>query len=45
MQEVGEVFQLTRERISQIEERALVKLRMRHPANNLREYAEFVSDN
>jgi RNA polymerase primary sigma factor len=45
LQEVGEVFQLTRERIRQIEERALVKLRMRHRSNKLREYAEFVSDN
>jgi RNA polymerase primary sigma factor len=45
LQEVGEVFQLTRERIRQIEERALIKLRMRHPANKLREYAEFASEN
>jgi RNA polymerase primary sigma factor len=45
LQEVGEVFQLTRERIRQIEERALVKLRMRHPSNKLNEYAEFISEN
>ena len=45
LQEVGEVFRLTRERIRQIEERALVKLRMQHPANKLREYAEFSSNN
>jgi len=45
LKEVGEVFQLTRERIRQIEERALVKLRMQHPSNKLCEYAEFLSDN
>jgi RNA polymerase primary sigma factor len=45
LKEVGEVFQLTRERIRQIEERALVKLRMRHPSNKLCEYAEFLGDN
>jgi len=44
LQEVGEVFQVTRERIRQIEEKALIKLHMRHPSNKLREYAEFVSD-
>ena len=45
LHEVGEVFQVTRERIRQIEEKALIKLHMRHRCNKLREYAEFVNDN
>jgi RNA polymerase primary sigma factor len=45
LQEVGEVFQVTRERVRQIEEKALIKLHMRHPSNKLRDYAEYVSDN
>jgi RNA polymerase primary sigma factor len=44
LQECGEKFQVTRERIRQIEERALMKLRMPHRANKLREYADFSSD-
>jgi RNA polymerase primary sigma factor len=44
LQECGEKFQVTRERIRQIEERALMKLRMPHRSNRLREYAEFISD-
>jgi RNA polymerase primary sigma factor len=44
LQECGEKFQVTRERIRQIEERALLKLRMPHRSNRLREYADFMSD-
>jgi RNA polymerase primary sigma factor len=44
LQECGEKFQVTRERIRQIEERALMKLRMPHRSNRLREYADFMSD-
>jgi RNA polymerase primary sigma factor len=44
LQECGEKFQVTRERIRQIEERALFKLRMPHRSNVLREYAGFMSD-
>jgi RNA polymerase primary sigma factor len=42
LQEVGEIFQVTRERIRQIEERALLKLRSPHHANKL---LDFVSRN
>ncbi len=42
LQEVGEIFQVTRERIRQIEERALLKLRSPHHANKL---LDFVSCN
>jgi RNA polymerase primary sigma factor len=42
LQEVGEIFQVTRERIRQIEERALMKLRSPHHANKL---LDFVSRN
>ncbi|MGA2263823.1 MAG: sigma-70 family RNA polymerase sigma factor [Acidobacteriota bacterium] len=45
LQEVGEIFQLTRERIRQIEEKALIKLRSPHRPNKLREFADFVSIN
>jgi RNA polymerase primary sigma factor len=45
LQECGERFQVTRERIRQIEERALVKLRMPHHSNKLREYADCLSGN
>jgi RNA polymerase primary sigma factor len=44
LQECGERFQVTRERIRQIEERALMKLRMPHHSNRLREYADFMND-
>jgi RNA polymerase primary sigma factor len=42
LQEVGEVFQVTRERIRQIEERALMKLRNPYSSNKL---LDFVSQN
>jgi RNA polymerase primary sigma factor len=42
LQEVGEIFQVTRERIRQIEEKALLKLRSSHPSNKL---LDFVSKN
>jgi RNA polymerase primary sigma factor len=42
LQEVGEVFQVTRERIRQIEERALMKLRNPYSSNKL---LDFVSKN
>jgi len=38
LQQCGEKFQVTRERIRQIEERALVKLRAPHRTNNLRDF-------
>lgn len=44
LQECGEKFQVTRERIRQIEERALIKLRMPHRSNKLREYASFMGN-
>jgi RNA polymerase primary sigma factor len=44
LQECGEKFQVTRERIRQIEERALMKLRMPHRSNVLREYAGFMNN-
>ncbi len=45
LQEVGEIFQVTRERIRQIEEKALLKLRSPYRSNRLREFADFVSKN
>ena len=42
LQEVGEVFQVTRERIRQIEEKALLKLRNPYHSNKL---LDFVSKN
>jgi RNA polymerase primary sigma factor len=45
LQEVGEIFQVTRERIRQIEEKALLKLRSPYRSNKLREFADFVSNN
>jgi RNA polymerase primary sigma factor len=45
LQEVGEVFRVTRERIRQIEERALLKLRSPYRSNKLREFANYVSKN
>jgi len=45
LQEVGEMFQVTRERIRQIEEKALVKLRSPYRSGKLREFADFVSKN
>ncbi len=45
LQEVGEIFQVTRERIRQIEEKALLKLRSPYRSNKLREFANFVSKN
>jgi RNA polymerase primary sigma factor len=43
LQECGEKFQVTRERIRQIEENALMKLRRAQYSNKLREYADFAS--
>ncbi len=45
LQEVGEMFQVTRERIRQIEEKALLKLRSPYRSGKLREFADFVSTN
>ncbi len=45
LQEVGEIFQVTRERIRQIEEKALLKLRSPYRSNKLREFADFISTN
>jgi RNA polymerase primary sigma factor len=39
LQEVGEVFQVTRERIRQIEEKALLKLRNPYRSNKLLDFA------
>ena len=39
LQECGEKFQVTRERIRQIEERALLKLRTPHTLNKLHDFA------
>ena len=39
LQEVGEVFQVTRERIRQIEEKALLKLRNPYHSNKLLDFA------
>jgi RNA polymerase primary sigma factor len=44
LQECGEKFRVTRERIRQIEENALMKLRRAQYSNKLREYADFVSN-
>jgi hypothetical protein len=40
LEECGVTFRVTRERIRQIEEKALRRLRMPSRANKLREYAE-----
>jgi len=45
LQEVGGVFNLTRERIRQIEEKALLKLRSPHRSNKLRDFVDFASKN
>jgi len=45
LQEVGEIFHVTRERIRQIEEKALFKLRSPYRSNKLREFSDFVSNN
>jgi RNA polymerase primary sigma factor len=45
LQEVGEVFRVTRERIRQIEEVALRKLRSPFRSNKLHDFADFVSKN
>jgi RNA polymerase primary sigma factor len=45
LQEVGEMFQVTRERIRQIEEKALLKLRSPYRSSKLREFADFASKN
>jgi RNA polymerase primary sigma factor len=45
LQEVGEMFHVTRERIRQIEEKALLKLRSPYRSGKLREFADFVSQN
>jgi RNA polymerase primary sigma factor len=45
LQEVGEMFQVTRERIRQIEEKALLKLRSHYRSSKLREFADLVSKN
>jgi len=45
LQEVGEIFQVTRERIRQIEEKALLKLRSPYRSGKLREFADFMSAN
>jgi RNA polymerase primary sigma factor len=42
LKECGDKFQVTRERIRQIEERALLKLRAPHRSSKLYEYADFV---
>jgi RNA polymerase primary sigma factor len=44
LQECGEKFQVTRERIRQIEEKALLKLRLRNHSNRLHDFADFVSN-
>jgi RNA polymerase primary sigma factor len=41
LRECGEKFKVTRERIRQIEERALLKLRAPHRSNKLRDFANF----
>ena len=45
LKEVGEVFQVTRERIRQIEVKALLKLRSPYLPSKLRDFAGFVSKN
>jgi DNA-directed RNA polymerase sigma subunit (sigma70/sigma32) len=42
LQEVGEVFQLTRERIRQIEEKALIKLHCPYPSNRLHDFVSTI---
>jgi len=44
LQECGAKFQVSRERIRQIEENALRKLRRGHSSKRLREYSVFVSN-
>jgi hypothetical protein len=43
LQECGDRFRVTRERIRQIEEKALGKLRLPGNSGELRDYADFVS--
>lgn len=43
LQECGDKFQVTRERIRQIEEQALTKLRLLRNSSKLHDYADFVS--
>jgi len=43
LQECGEIFQVTRERIRQIEENAVSKLRKNQWSNKLSEFADYVS--
>jgi RNA polymerase primary sigma factor len=43
LQECGDKFQVTRERIRQIEEKALGKLRLPHNSGKLHEYTDFLS--
>ena len=45
LEEVGDMMGVTRERIRQIEEKALLKLRSPYRSNKLREFADFVSKN
>ena len=45
LQEVGEMFKVTRERIRQIEEKALMKLRSPYRSSKLREFSDFISKN
>jgi RNA polymerase primary sigma factor len=45
LREVGEIFQVTRERIRQIEEKALLKLRSPYHSNKLRDFADFLGKN
>jgi RNA polymerase primary sigma factor len=45
LREVGEAFHLTRERIRQIEDKALLKLRSPRSSNKLRDFADFVGKN
>ena len=45
LQELGEKYQVTRERVRQIEEKALIKLRSPYSTHKLREFADFVSKN
>jgi RNA polymerase primary sigma factor len=45
LQECGEIFRVTRERIRQIEEKALLKLRMPRHSKKLIDYAGFLNGN
>ncbi len=45
LQEVGEMFKVTRERIRQIEEKALMKLRSPYRSSKLKEFSDFISKN